>query len=285
MNSRIKNLEKGQSLVLIAITMVGLIAMTALVIDGGQAYTNRRMAQAAADAGALAGAYELCSGASSAAAITAAETLAMDAVNGATSATATISGKEVTVVTAIQQNSFFAQILNINQIDVQASATADCFVPVTATGDVLPFAWLCSEPAVGSTSNDCDWMALNWDSEFLIIRDGGPEITIAYSLSSPINSAHGVDFTSQVVENYLYIIMDSDSTDSQFGGVHSMGQGNRNWLDLDGGGGGANDLKDWVVNGVSFDINAHTWYPGKPGMMQTVFSKVGDQVDAGKHLL
>ena len=47
--------ETGQSMVLIALLMVGLIAMLGLVIDGGNAYVQRRRMQNAADAAALAG--------------------------------------------------------------------------------------------------------------------------------------------------------------------------------------------------------------------------------------
>ncbi|MFO3797557.1 MAG: pilus assembly protein TadG-related protein, partial [Anaerolineales bacterium] len=47
---------RGQAIVLIAIAMIALIAITALAVDTGQAYLNRRSAQSAADAAALAAA-------------------------------------------------------------------------------------------------------------------------------------------------------------------------------------------------------------------------------------
>ena len=48
--------ERGQALVLITFAIVGLIALTALIVDGGNAYSNRRHAQNAADTAALAAA-------------------------------------------------------------------------------------------------------------------------------------------------------------------------------------------------------------------------------------
>ncbi|MDO8972299.1 MAG: pilus assembly protein TadG-related protein, partial [Saprospiraceae bacterium] len=51
--------EKGQILVLLAVGLVGLLAFVALAIDGGMIYFDRRSAQNAADAAALAGAYVL----------------------------------------------------------------------------------------------------------------------------------------------------------------------------------------------------------------------------------
>ncbi len=48
--------NRGQALVLIAIAFVSLLALTALALDGSNAYGQRRRAQNGADAGALAGA-------------------------------------------------------------------------------------------------------------------------------------------------------------------------------------------------------------------------------------
>lgn len=51
--------ERGQAIVLMAFAMLGLLAFVALAIDGGNTLTERRRAQNAADAGALAGARTL----------------------------------------------------------------------------------------------------------------------------------------------------------------------------------------------------------------------------------
>jgi Flp pilus assembly protein TadG len=47
--------EKGQSIVIVAAAMIGLLALTGLAIDGGNLFWQRRRAQNAADAGAMAG--------------------------------------------------------------------------------------------------------------------------------------------------------------------------------------------------------------------------------------
>ena len=47
--------ERGQSMVLIALVFVGLVALAGLAIDGGNLFVQRRQAQAAADASAVAG--------------------------------------------------------------------------------------------------------------------------------------------------------------------------------------------------------------------------------------
>lgn len=51
--------ERGQALVLIALLMVGLMGVMGLVVDGGNAYAQRRRMQNAADASALAGARQV----------------------------------------------------------------------------------------------------------------------------------------------------------------------------------------------------------------------------------
>ncbi|HLO17304.1 MAG TPA: pilus assembly protein TadG-related protein [Anaerolineales bacterium] len=54
--------EHGQALILIALAAVGLFAFTALAIDGSAKFSDRRHAQNAADAAALAGAVALTNG-------------------------------------------------------------------------------------------------------------------------------------------------------------------------------------------------------------------------------
>jgi len=58
--------ERGQAMVVMAFALIVLLGMLALSIDGGRAFTERRKAQNAADAAAMAAVRELGSGASSA---------------------------------------------------------------------------------------------------------------------------------------------------------------------------------------------------------------------------
>lgn len=48
--------QRGQALILIVFAIVGLVAITGLAVDGGNAFSDRRQAQNAADAAAMAGA-------------------------------------------------------------------------------------------------------------------------------------------------------------------------------------------------------------------------------------
>ena len=57
-----KPFERGQALILIALTLVGLMGIAGLVIDGGNAFQDRQQAQNAADAAALASAHARITG-------------------------------------------------------------------------------------------------------------------------------------------------------------------------------------------------------------------------------
>lgn len=54
--TRTKRYERGQAIILIVFSIIGLIGVTALAVDGGNAYVEKRRAQNAADAAALGGA-------------------------------------------------------------------------------------------------------------------------------------------------------------------------------------------------------------------------------------
>jgi len=54
--------EKGQILALLALVLVGLLGFTALAVDGGMIYADRRYMQSAADAASLAGGGAVASG-------------------------------------------------------------------------------------------------------------------------------------------------------------------------------------------------------------------------------
>ena len=55
----VRNPERGQSFILMAGLLIGLLSMAALVIDLGNVYFSYRQLQAATDAAALAGAEDL----------------------------------------------------------------------------------------------------------------------------------------------------------------------------------------------------------------------------------
>jgi hypothetical protein len=59
MTKRMIKAEEGQSIVIVAAVMIGLLALAGLAIDGGNSFLERRNTQNAADAAALAGTRQL----------------------------------------------------------------------------------------------------------------------------------------------------------------------------------------------------------------------------------
>jgi hypothetical protein len=130
--------ESGQTLVLVALLLVGFVGMLGLVLDGGNIYFQRRRMQNAADAGAIAGAVILAKNGTGEQARTKALEYAV-AQNLADSAQVTISANSVTVVAHETANMTFARILGINNIDVNATAEA-AWAPLGAIYGCAPVA-------------------------------------------------------------------------------------------------------------------------------------------------
>jgi len=125
--------ERGQTLVQVALMLVVLLGFAALAIDGGLVYAERRHMQNAADAGALAGARELC--------ISGSATLAEERAraytvtqNGAATADVTIDNNVVNVVAHIRADTFLAGVIGITDVAVGADAAAACGAATSACG-------------------------------------------------------------------------------------------------------------------------------------------------------
>ena len=141
--------EKGQVLALVVVVLVVLIAMTALIIDGGVLLSSRGQARAAADAGALAGGRILCEKNTNyqALAISTAVSYATQYAtqDTANTATASVAGNLISVTATVSRDSFFAKMIGVYTLSSSAPATAACVIPVL--GVVLPFAWYCPDTA------------------------------------------------------------------------------------------------------------------------------------------
>ena len=284
--------EKGQSLVVVAILMIVFIGLLALVLDGGFGYYQRRIAQNAADAGALAAASAICRGADpNQAANTAAN--ANDAILESLSI---IGEREVEVVTRIEFNTFFGSIYiplvpGENNMTARATAAAGCYAPGRGVG-VIPVAWSCQQPLQGeySESDDCviqyqigDQCTWGEDPMYIIIDnknecdpdDPDPKpncqnvtpITCQY----PLNSGEPVG------------AVDCDIDNNNINDVSLFDRSSMSWLDLDGSGGadggkgGAADLKAWIA-GEFVEVYPHYWVPRKAGVDGSVYDTVYDKV-------
>ena len=125
MPSDIHAREAGQSLAWVALMLVVLLGFVGLAIDGGIIYAERRRMQNAADAGALAGAWEICFG-TAANAQSRGTAYAVQNGSAAGLTATTVSGGRVDVVTGTESQTSFVRLLGIDSVTVPAHAAARC---------------------------------------------------------------------------------------------------------------------------------------------------------------
>jgi Flp pilus assembly protein TadG len=137
--TKTKKFENGQILILVAFMMIGLLGVTALIIDVGGKNLARTQLQSSADAAALAGARNLPdnpTGARSAAITNA-------AANGISTENVTITiasdNKSITVAVNRIAPAFFGKALGLSDSTVSADATAQVGIAASVPW-IVPFA-------------------------------------------------------------------------------------------------------------------------------------------------
>jgi hypothetical protein len=134
--------QRGQMLALFAISLVAIIAMTGLVIDGGMTFTQRRDQQNVADAAAMAGAYAYANTSDASAAIAEAQDTAADnnythGEGGAiVDVTVSVSNGLATVTANVTKphRNYFSGIVGFGSWDVSVTASAIAGLPNAAMG-------------------------------------------------------------------------------------------------------------------------------------------------------
>lgn len=121
-------------MIMLAILMIGLVAVVGLVTDGGMVFTQRRDLQNVADSAAAAGASQIDEGAYRASAgenVVLDENAAYDAATQYLDDEADIeysvivAANRVDVVVSRQATTGFLRVLGIDGIDIDASSTAE----------------------------------------------------------------------------------------------------------------------------------------------------------------
>ncbi|MBN1177721.1 MAG: hypothetical protein JXD18_00800 [Anaerolineae bacterium] len=246
--------ERGQAIVILAIAMVVLLVAAGMAIDGGVAHLNRRRAQNAADAGALAGARVLSSSICDSATSSATDTAVYAAVwdyarrNGVTDANnfeatyvrfannvitpfdppavvgngSVPSGATgVAVTTTLTQSTYFMGLVGQNETNTGASATAVTGPPLLM-GGLRPF---------------------GVSLEVMSALDVGDCFTSDFKNCGNAN------------QGPCYILDDDGNRMSQHRGwlnlnhVWNAGEADEGYPRASGGSGSANDLKTWMEEG------------------------------------
>jgi hypothetical protein len=268
-------------MILVTLLLFAFFAILALVLDGGFLFYMRRNAQNAADAGALAGADDLCRFKIPSQAEDVAEQFAYD--NGVSTAVATATlmspGGIVEVQTSIDYQTFFARLLNFTTVSPPAFAKAGC-APPQGVG-VMPVAWSCKAP-VGDPPPDqvCEieymdsWEGYpedegycTWGKDPMYIIADSETIEVDTFCQDPPNSGLPVG------------AVDCDLDNDGVNDLTLLSGGDRSWLDLNAGGGGAAELKDWIEGDYAdLYVGPHYWVPAQTGVTASVYDTVYDYI-------
>ena len=300
-----KKIEYGQVIPLVVLMLFVIIGMVALIVDGGSIMSNRRTAQAAADAGALAGAQRACQGFGDA--IPVAQSYAIN--NNASTAIATVIGTEVTVQTTVENDSFFANIFGDATLEASAQATAGCYG--VRGSSPLPLALNCREKPIGGGPFDpaygCQMQTISWDllgplvdpnwnppserKTSIPIADFDGNVRIFHKSGTNVVDSLGIP------PEQLYIIIDSEKIcieeDPADGDVYCdldgdgkqdiITGGNRGWMYLTAD---TSNIDDWIGNPPpSITVSGHTWLSGKPGTTASMYLKMISRGYAGRVVL
>ena len=131
---RLHEEDDGQVMILVAILMVGLVAVVGLVTDGGMVFTQRRDLQNVADAAALAGASQIDENAYRE---SAGKTVSLDQSAAYTAAVGyleqegglnygvTVAPQQVDVSVSRTATTGFLRVLGIDGVKISASASAE----------------------------------------------------------------------------------------------------------------------------------------------------------------
>ncbi len=232
--SPVRHGERGQSLILMAALLVGLLSMAALVIDLGNVYFSYRELQASSDAAALAGAQDLPNATATATAQTYSsktgqKNAQFNLHNVTESATlecltttkvpclppANMNAIQVTETAVV--NTFFAKLFGVNSITVSATATASA-----KSGNFGPFNVMmiadntpsmsqndtgCTLAAPNNTKIGCALAGLRTLAQTL--SPCSPTLTICNSGFVPVDEI-GLDVFPQLANNSANLATDTD---------------------------------------------------------------------------
>ncbi|MEA3325892.1 MAG: pilus assembly protein TadG-related protein [Chloroflexota bacterium] len=306
-------LERGQIIPIVVVALIALIALAALILDGGALMSNRRAAQNAADAAALAGARVLCRQ------YNATDDDIEDAIDlyiDANHATliewkltdenvGVIEGLfkgEVVVTAEVEHGSFFAKIFGEDMLTATATAGAGCF-PYGASV-VLPIAFPCyqpvmeEDPGVYVVGEDCDYAALNWEYFASIATGCGmgdnpllgnvdPTEEQATCIRDYLDENHS-DLIYVIVNEERYCAKDPDNPDpiteliceitAGLEGHYQLNTSAHGWLNL-GGQPSVNDMTDWISGTDNPAVRVHSWLSFIPGVSaQPVFTALEERL-------
>ena len=258
---KIHNIEKAQILPIVALMIVVLIAFAALLLDGGSIISNRRTAQAAADAGALAGAYHLCENnptTAQAEAINYAEQR-----NDATSAEVIgITDNTISIRATVTNAPFFSRIFGSTELTATAEATAKCGHPNLGY-KLLPIAFYWESPPI-SPGDEAD------ETRAIYYHDYDQLMT---QLDATLPENQPLDYIYIVAEGTKVCAKNVTGEVVCQGMDENVEGGQRTWIDLNAFNDSNKNLKQVMDDGVDNPIDTPVWAEGQTGVNTAIYQE------------
>ena len=300
MKQILKQSDRGQSLVLLLLLMFVFLIILALVIDGGNSYFQRRNAQNAADAGALAGARDYCEFKDVPRAKGVASNYVVQNEAGLfEEITINESQGTVNVKTEINFPTFFGNVIGLPDITSVAQAEAGCEQPCIGEG-VLPVVWICKPDGVGTPPGavECSELAIDNDRlrrylnkspdpnkgdvcQTVILK--GKEFILCKELAIVMDNIDIDNLQCKSVGGLIDCDFDGDGDDDY------VSAENRGWADLDGDGAfqcdpdnnngneGVPELEHWITEGYDCPFSIHTWVGDQSAPPVSLFKAVEER--------
>jgi hypothetical protein len=244
-------------MVQVAVLMLVFLALLVIAIDMGHIFTERRRMQNAADAGALAGAWEVCFGDPDRAELTARE-YAIDR-NGAQVADVSVAARTVTVYAREEATLHLAGIFGLTTADINARAVAACGAATSGCG-LWPIAFPSQRwrqlYASGCGSEDEEGVRFFvWAGHR---EDKSPDCTVYDCLTD--DGGIMVDFWGRAFLDF------GDDKDPQYRG------------DCRKPGCGDAELKCWISSESGGKVDLPACIPGTTGVKAGIHNEVDDRI-------
>ncbi len=277
--------ERGAAAIMVAISLLMLLGVTALAIDGSSAYNDRRGSQNAADNAALAAAWQQCnpdtigSTPENAARATAADNGYDDKNPDVTVTPTQVSAGVWEVKITKLQDGIFGQATPYapDALTVVSQAVAECVVQ-EYLGNYALFAaaYGCSGDEISVTSSNIDVTGGVFSNEQITISGGGPGVTGDIINRDPSGGSDGT-YDKGPPQKYP---VDLDITDFRPGGTESSdpnyhaasGNIDSNWLVNNGYTTMVSGTPNLTVSGIYYSPGSITLIKGlttNPGVKAT----------------
>lgn len=255
--------EGGQALVLLALSLTALVAMSALIIDGGNAMAQQRATQNGADAASLSAA-----------------TVLVEGMGGATR-------YDADVLAAVQQS------MNINDSDFDGAVYVDYEDNVVGTvgqGGAIPSSaggvsvaasrtfdtFLAGIAGMNTMDSGAEATALAGAIQGICAASEGCAV-LPVTFSVPVRVCDGTNRPLEIGDEWPLVSLETalaDTSKSQMSSVPlcKTGPGGVGWLDMSRLGCPGSNLGSWILTPCNESFDIPVWVPTQPGNSNSVES-------------